>query len=365
MICTNCGATNPDNSKFCTNCGAPIQAEATPAAPEANVPPADPAAAYNQPVQGQQPMQQPYGAPQQQGYQQQSYGAQPMPAYQQPYGAPNPEPPKKVPIVPIVIAVVAVVVVAGIIIAGALTNWFGLAPASSGTASSSASSAVSTSSSASTDPTAAWAGSYKVTGGSALATSADGKQKLYLAEDGKAALDISGNVTMGTWKADDGETGTLTMNNSDFDLTLDGEDVTVTNSKGQTLVFSKTSSSTDSMPSASSTSPSSSSASPSASSSAASSPFVGNWKLTSMTSNGQTLNQQEIDSTGVTITLNIKADGTFVYGANGQNMSGTWKADSNTKVTLTVSGSPLVFELKDAKTLVTNDQGTSMTFTKQ
>ena len=256
MICTNCGATNPDSSKFCTNCGTPIQQAATPAAPEGGgEQAAAPAPDFAQPTQEQPPMQQPYageqqaqppmgaqgapgaqyqqpyGAPQGQGYQQQPYGGQPAPGYQQPYGAPAPGPQKKAPIVPIIIAVVAVVVVAGIIIAGALTNWFGLAPAASGSASSTASSSVSASSSASADPTAAWVGSYKVSGGSALASSADGKQKLYLAEDGTAALDISGNVTMGSWKAADGETATLTMNNSDFDMTLDGEDTNIPDGK--------------------------------------------------------------------------------------------------------------------------------------
>ncbi len=313
---------------------------------------------YGQPVQNQQPAQQP-GYGNYQNAQQPQMGA---PAVQngqyqqpqQPYGAPSPQPPKKsAPIVPIIIGVVAAVVVIGVIVAGMFTNWFGLAPASSGSSSSSSAA------SSSVEPKDAFVGTYNLTGGSGLTSSA-GTNTLYLAEDGTSAFDVNGTVVPGTWKSTDATNATLTMQGTDFKLELSGDELTMINLKDQTLVFSKTSSDTSGMPAATA----SSTSSPSGSTSSKSS-FVATWKLTGISGNGQDVSKDELEKAGAVITLTIKGDGTFSMNGGGSAQNGTWTEKSSTTATLSVNNSPLDFQLKDNNTLVTTDAGTTMTFTRQ
>ena len=394
MICGNCGTFNQDHVKFCENCGTPLQGAAQPGAaqmpnqgagygqpaqgqPMQGQPQGQPP--YGQPMQGQQPYgqpmqgQRPYGQPMQnqQPAQQPGYGnyqnAQPQqqmgaPAVQngqyqqpqQPYGTPAPQPPKKsTPIVPIIIGVVAAVVVIGVIVAGMLTNWFGLAPASSGSSSSSSAA------SSSVEPKDAFVGTYNLTGGSGLTSSA-GTNTLYLAEDGTSAFDVNGNVVPGTWKSTDAKNATLTMQGTDFKLELSGDELTMINLKDQTLVFSKTSSDTSGMPTATA----SSTSSPSSSASSKSS-FVATWKLTGISGNGQDVSKDELEKAGAVITLTIKGDGTFSMNGGGSAQNGTWTEKSSNTATLSVNNSPLDFQLKDNNTLVTTDAGTTMTFTRQ
>ncbi len=44
MFCTRCGASNPDDARFCQKCGAPIAASALPASPGPSAPPPPPLA---------------------------------------------------------------------------------------------------------------------------------------------------------------------------------------------------------------------------------------------------------------------------------------------------------------------------------
>ena len=91
MICSKCGAENPDTSAFCEKCGSPLSAQ--PTQPMQQAQPV-------QPMDGQQPFgQQPFG-------QQPAYAA---PVYQ-------PVTTKKSKTVPIVIGAVAVVVVAFLVV---------------------------------------------------------------------------------------------------------------------------------------------------------------------------------------------------------------------------------------------------------
>ena len=78
MNCGNCGAFLQPGATSCPSCGSPVLAK--------------PNAAYGQ------PMQQPYGAPQGQPYQQAPYGAPQSQPYQQaPYGAPQGQPYQQAP----------------------------------------------------------------------------------------------------------------------------------------------------------------------------------------------------------------------------------------------------------------------------
>lgn len=97
MICSKCGAENPDTSTFCEKCGSPLTAQ-----PTQSMQPA-------QPVQPTQPMDgQPFG----QQPQQSPFGQQPA------YAAPvySPVTTKKSKTVPIIIGACAVVVVAFLIV---------------------------------------------------------------------------------------------------------------------------------------------------------------------------------------------------------------------------------------------------------
>ena len=88
MFCPNCGSELPDNVAFCNKCGAPLQQNRMPSPP-----PGQPYGGYQQPpMQGQQ------------GYS------------QDPYMPPG-QPPKKSPLIPILISVLAVGVIAGAILA--------------------------------------------------------------------------------------------------------------------------------------------------------------------------------------------------------------------------------------------------------
>ena len=90
MICSKCGAENPDTSTFCEQCGSPLSAQPTQ--------PMQPAQNADQPSFGQ-PQQTPFG-------QQPAYAA---PVYSQPAA-------KKSKTVPIVIGAVTVVVAAFLVV---------------------------------------------------------------------------------------------------------------------------------------------------------------------------------------------------------------------------------------------------------
>ena len=78
-FCTNCGAQNPDGTKFCTSCGTPI-VQAAPVEQPVQEP------VYQQPVQQPQYQQPQYQQPQyQQPAYQQPQGYPQQPQYQQPY----------------------------------------------------------------------------------------------------------------------------------------------------------------------------------------------------------------------------------------------------------------------------------------
>ena len=153
MFCTECGSPVPEGTKFCGNCGERLsprggnaapgsgadtagqQAAGSPVAGAAQHPvaqyaqqaPAAPAMQYGQqmpPAQNAQYGQQAPAAPAMQ------YGQQPAAmagggAYAGAAAAPSPK--KGAPVLAIVIGIIAIFVVAGILAAGMLTGWFGLA----------------------------------------------------------------------------------------------------------------------------------------------------------------------------------------------------------------------------------------------
>ena len=87
MFCPNCGASLPENAKFCTGCGTPIQQAAPAPQPQPQMQPQQPQYQQPQQPQYQQPQQPQYQQPQQpqhQQPQQPQYQQPQQPQYQQP-----------------------------------------------------------------------------------------------------------------------------------------------------------------------------------------------------------------------------------------------------------------------------------------
>ena len=99
-------------------------------------------------------------------------------------------------------------------------------------------------------------------------------------------------------------------------------------------------------------------------------PIVGKWSVTGMDlGTGTVINLQEfaeeygVDAASVSITFDIKADGTLSGDANGETASGTLKKGSGNEYTLTMDGSDQICTLEDGK-LIMESEGIKMILTK-
>lgn len=87
---------------------------------------------------------------------------------------------------------------------------------------------------------------------------------------------------------------------------------------------------------------------------------VGKYTMTGMEENGEATSQEDLDlltSLGLTVTLEIKEDGTGILDLFGEQVEFEWDADN-----LTVDGSKQPYTF-DGKTLIMETNETKMTFT--
>lgn len=95
--------------------------------------------------------------------------------------------------------------------------------------------------------------------------------------------------------------------------------------------------------------------------------YIGQWKLTEMTENGEAVSADDmamLDSLGMTIDLTVNEDGTFDLTFFGESQKGDWEAKSATEATFTVEGDSVPATLKDGK-LTLSESDVSMTFEKK
>ncbi|WP_058985696.1 lipocalin family protein [Hugonella massiliensis] len=95
--------------------------------------------------------------------------------------------------------------------------------------------------------------------------------------------------------------------------------------------------------------------------------YIGQWKLTEMTENGEPVSADDmamLDSLGMTIDLTVNEDGTFNLTFFGESQKGDWEAKSATEATFTVEGDSVPATLKDGK-LTLSESDVSMTFEKK
>lgn len=95
--------------------------------------------------------------------------------------------------------------------------------------------------------------------------------------------------------------------------------------------------------------------------------YIGQWKLTEMTENGEAVSADDmamLDSLGMTIDLTVNEDGTFDLIFFGESQKGDWEAKSATEATFTIEGDSVPATLKDGK-LTLSESDVSMTFEKK
>ena len=95
--------------------------------------------------------------------------------------------------------------------------------------------------------------------------------------------------------------------------------------------------------------------------------LAGSWKLTRLVSNGEVADADDIElmqNVGLTVSLDLNADGTARFVLFGVNMAGTWSSPDGTNVTLNFDGMPMNATVAGDALSLTHDQD-EMTFTKQ
>jgi hypothetical protein len=94
--------------------------------------------------------------------------------------------------------------------------------------------------------------------------------------------------------------------------------------------------------------------------------YVGDWKLTGMEENGEATSAEDLklmEDMGLTITLSVKEDKSFLLNVMGEEMSGTWEAKSASEATFTVEGQSVPATLANG-VLTLEQDGTKMMFEK-
>lgn len=94
--------------------------------------------------------------------------------------------------------------------------------------------------------------------------------------------------------------------------------------------------------------------------------FSGDWKLASVTSDGETANEDDLamlEAFGMTVGLTLNDDGTLKFTMLGETIEGTWKAKSATEAEMTIEGSTVVAKLADEKLSMEAD-GEAMVFVR-
>lgn len=94
--------------------------------------------------------------------------------------------------------------------------------------------------------------------------------------------------------------------------------------------------------------------------------FSGDWKLESVTSDGETVNGDDLamlEAMGMTFGLTLNEDGTVQLVVLGETSEGTWKAKSATEAEVTIDGSTVVATLADDK-LSLDSSGDAMVFVR-
>ena len=94
--------------------------------------------------------------------------------------------------------------------------------------------------------------------------------------------------------------------------------------------------------------------------------YVGSWKLTGMTENGEAISQDDMalmEAFGMTVSLTVSEDGNFELMYFGESQKGTWEAKSATEASFTVEGDTVPATLKDGK-LTLSESGTELIFEK-
>ena len=95
--------------------------------------------------------------------------------------------------------------------------------------------------------------------------------------------------------------------------------------------------------------------------------LVGNWKLTELVSDGEVAGADDIqvmESLGLTVSLEIREDGTASLVLFGVNMSGPWECTDGTNVRFVLEGGAIDATV-DGNTLTMLDGNDVLTFTKQ
>lgn len=94
--------------------------------------------------------------------------------------------------------------------------------------------------------------------------------------------------------------------------------------------------------------------------------FVGDWKLVGMEENGETTSPEDIqlmEGLGMTVTLSVKEDKTFVLNVFGDETSGSWEAKNPSEASLTVDGQTVSATLANG-VLTMEQDGAKLSFEK-
>ena len=97
------------------------------------------------------------------------------------------------------------------------------------------------------------------------------------------------------------------------------------------------------------------------------SPMAGTWTLVSAKTTDKTVSateMQQANALGMYVDLTLAKDGKFTLKGMGETLSGTWKALSASKSSLTADGLTVTITLKSGKLAIVDD-GISATFTKK
>lgn len=194
-----------------------------------------------------------------------------------------------------------------------------------------------------------------------------------LNEDGTAALVIFGAPVECTWDLD-GTTGIkLTSEGQDLPLTYANSQLTMAQ-EADVMVFEKgeTRATPTAAPSSESTEQMMSNFAAAGAATAATvssaADFPGTWNAVGMKSEGENVDEESMNlirGMGMDIFINLNEDGTFDLFLIAADIQGTWTANGDTEITLTVDGQTLgTCAVADSKFTLDLDAATSITFGK-
>ena len=162
--------------------------------------------------------------------------------------------------------------------------------------------------------------------------------------DGSASGENGFTLAEGSWAAD-GETVTITLAGSEMPFLLQDGQLRSNDGSDEVIILTRTGDVEEVVLTG------------------VAAQFVGHWVLTSMAMDGEVKEAEELAAAGLTMIIDLHADGTAWANNGYEQLTGLWMA-VGTHVTVTIDGDPLDFYLVDGHLESDGSRGFVMTLTR-